>query len=315
MMNIIKAISKRMSAYRLDVQDFGLYIAITNMLWPIIVHLPKPLFEYVMNKKNKLVIHFLKTRLQPVIDQYQQIEAGAKYNPDAPIWVCWLQGEDNLPELCKFCLKSIRKHNNGHPVALLNSQNYKNYVLLPTYIEDKYRKGLIGQAHFADILRTVLLAEHGGCWIDASILVTGDLPETVFEHAFYSCRGKPDNIYITKNTWSNFFLAAQKGSITFRFVRDMFYEYLSKEDRFIDYFMMDYIMRIGYEEISSIRDEIEMVDYNNNRVHELIMNLHKTYDNNYICSLLKDTYLHKLNWRLDVSDFGKNTIGSKLIKI
>ena len=185
---------------------------------------------------------------------------------------------------------------------------------IPIIILNKYKAGLIGQAHFADILRSALLAEQGGCWIDASVFVSGDLPEDIFKYPFYSCRFTPNHLYITNNIWSNFFLFAQKGAITFRFVRDMLYEYLQRNNRFIDYFMMDYIIRIGYDTIKSIRREIDGVPYNNTRVHELKNLLSREMPEHRIQSLFADTYLHKLNWRQDIFKYNSQTIGYNLFK-
>lgn len=308
-MGIVNSIIKRFPALRKDVHDFGLYIALTNMLWPVIVHFPVYMFNLIMDKKNRLVIQFLEKKMASVIVKYKDAQNSAKYSADAPIWVCWLQGEEQLPDLCKICLKSIRKFSNRHPVFFLSLKNYKEYVELPTYIEEKYHSGMIGQAHFADILRTVLLAEHGGCWIDMSILLTDNIKEDIFQFPFYSCKFKPDCRYITNNIWSNFFIAAQKGGVTFPFVRDMFYEYLKVENRFIDYFMMDYIIRIGFNSINAIRTEIDVFPTNNTKVHELMRVMREDLNIDLLNDLFEDTYIHKLNWRIRPSNYPLNTNG------
>ena len=313
-MRLMKAIKNRLLTFRQDKRYFGLYIAMTNMFWPIIVRFPRPAFKIIMQRKNRYVFYFLNENLSSVIEKYKDAKCSAQYDLNAPIWVCWLQGENQLPALCRKCVDSIIAHRNGHSVVLISYDNYRDYVDIPVYIENKYKAGLIGQAHFADILRTVLLAERGGCWIDASIFVTGDLPEEIFKSAFYSCRFTPNHLYITNNVWSNFFLAAQKGAVTFRFVRDMFYDYLSKNDRFIDYFMMDFIIRIGYDNIKCIKEEIDTVPWNNTRVHDLKYMLGKKMSELCLQSLFADTYMHKLNWRQDISKYDCQTIGYNLFK-
>lgn len=307
-MKLIKAISRRLPSFRLDVNNFGLFVAVTNMFWPVLFHMPLFVFKVIMSEKHKLITKYLTQRLLPVINRYKESESNGIYNPKAPIWVCWLQGEESLPELCKLSLNSIKRHNNGHPVILLSLENYSNYIILPEYIVQKYKSGLIGQAHFADILRTVLLAEHGGCWIDASVLLTDNLKGDIFEYPFYSCKFSPSPHYITNNIWSNFFLAAQKGAMTFRFVRDMFYEYLKHEDRFIDYFMMDYIIRLGYDLIPAIRREIDKLPFNNTKVHDLYKILDKPYSADLLDEIFEDTYIHKLNWRISPNDYREGTI-------
>ncbi len=55
----------------------------------------------------------------------------------------------------------------------------------------------------------------------------------------------------------NFFLSSHNKSLLFSFVRDMFYEYLKKEERFVDYFMMDYFIYIAYKSLPNIQKLID----------------------------------------------------------
>ena len=313
-MRFIKAIKKRLPVFRHDKQDFGTYIALTNMFWPIIARLPKPVFKIIMRRKNKQVLHFLNANLYSVIDKYKDVKGIEQYDKKAPIWVCWLQGENQLPALCRKCVDSIIAHSNGHPVILISFENYSDFVEIPIIILNKYKAGLIGQAHFSDILRTALLAEKGGCWLDATILVTRNIEEEIFRHPIYSCKFQPDHKYITQNMWSNFFLVAQKGAVTFRFVRDMLYEYLQRNSRFIDYFMMDYIIRIGYDNIDYIKEEIDAIPLNNTGVHDLKRMLKKEMTKDFLQKLFADTYIHKLDWRQVASKYDFQTIGYNLFQ-
>lgn len=310
---IMKIRSRLENLYK-DTREFGLYIGLTNVLWPIIAHLPNTLMRNIMNKKERLVFSYLHMFLDGVLYQYQSVPSCAHYTPNAPVWVCWLQGEDQMPPIVAKCVESIRNHANGHPVEVLSLQNYTDYITVPDYIIKKYADGRIGNAHFADIIRTVLLAGHGGCWIDATMFVTKNLNEDIFRHPFYSCKFRSDSLYITRNMWSNFFIASQKDALTFRFVKDMFYEYLKKNDRFVDYFMMDYIIKLGYDCVPGIRHEIDELPFNNERVHELLKNLSSPYDDRFMNNLLLDTYLHKLNWRKNFSDFPEGSIGYNLLQ-
>ena len=55
-----------------------------------------------------------------------------------------------------------------------------NYCYIPKHIIDKYKNGIIKSAHFADIIRTCLLYENGGLWIDATIFVKKDLLKMIY---------------------------------------------------------------------------------------------------------------------------------------
>lgn len=302
---------KRIRNFFIDTFYFGLYIAITNAMWPILAKMPLSFVEKVMERKKKIVNSYIIKKTKSVLDSYSTYRSNPKYIHNACIWVCWLQGETQMPDVVRKCFDSIKRHSSGHEVILITLENYSRYINLPSFIIDAYEKKNIGQAHFADIVRTVLLAERGGCWIDSTILMTADINEEVFNNPFYSCRFKQNKLYVTENIWSNFFLASQPGSIVFLFVRDMFYEYLKKQNRFIDYFMMDYIIRLGYDLIPEIKNEIEQVSFNNENVHDLIKHLNLPVES--LNAIIDGTYIHKLNWRINSTNFQKGTVGYKYL--
>lgn len=95
------------------------------------------------------------------------------------IWVCWLQGVENAPKLVQICVDSIKRYRGEYKVVELTEENISQYITLPSYIWDKYHAGIISPTHFSDVLRYALLTEHGGIWIDATTLLTGELPSYV----------------------------------------------------------------------------------------------------------------------------------------
>ena len=95
------------------------------------------------------------------------------------IWVCWLQGIENAPKLVQVCVDSIKRYCGEYKVVELTEENISHYISLPDYIWDKYHAGIISRTHFSDVLRFALLTEKGGIWIDATTLITGELPSCV----------------------------------------------------------------------------------------------------------------------------------------
>lgn len=118
-----------------------------------------------------VVVHYRQTHLQQGV-----IEA------TSPIWVCWWQGEAQMPDICKQCLCSVRHNAAAHPVIVIDLDNYAQYVDMPQAVVDKHKSGLIDYTHFADILRCMLLARHGGIWIDATVFVTRPLDSFIASH-------------------------------------------------------------------------------------------------------------------------------------
>lgn len=49
----------------------------------------------------------------------------------------------------------------AHLVILITQHNFADYVTMPDYVLEKQRRGIIDLMHFSDILRMMLLREHG----------------------------------------------------------------------------------------------------------------------------------------------------------
>lgn len=100
---------------------------------------------------TRKVDEVLTKRYRPILEHYATSIScdtgnGTKTH-DVPkiIWTAWLQGLDNAPDMVKACLESQRQHFPGYDVRVLDADNYHQWVDLPEYIEEKYRKGLIPQ--------------------------------------------------------------------------------------------------------------------------------------------------------------------------
>ena len=90
------------------------------------------------------------------------------------VWVLWLQGEENAPEIVKACIASTKRAFKGYEYKVLDKSNIHDYIELPDYIEEKYKKGIITHAHYSDIVRVALLSQYGGVWVDATVYCTAD---------------------------------------------------------------------------------------------------------------------------------------------
>ena len=216
---------------------------------------------------------------------------------DAPIWFFWLQGEEQLPLIPKLCLQSIRKHANGHEVIVLTADNYKEYVSIPDTLIEMYRLGRIKAAHFADILRVNLLAQQGGLWLDATMLVTKDLPQDIFEMPFFSVKTENQGYFVSQCRWAVFCLGAAKGNPLFVQLASLFEQYLTTTDLFVDYFMFDNFIDLLYRRYPIIREQIDALPLNNPRVHDMAPLLCSHVSDKDFEGLVKDTYLFKLSYK------------------
>lgn len=79
--------------------------------------------------KQRYILHYLMTRSggQEIVSSYKDRTCDPNENIGAtsPIWVCWWQGEEQMPDIVKACYHSIQKHACTHPVILITSENYQ----------------------------------------------------------------------------------------------------------------------------------------------------------------------------------------------
>lgn len=100
---------------------------------------------------------------------------------DVPtIWQYWESDDGSIPPLVQACLNSVEKYKGGKcKRIMLTPENVKDYVDIPQIFWNLKEKGKIKTAFFSDILRTCLLIQHGGIWIDSTVLLTEEIPSYI----------------------------------------------------------------------------------------------------------------------------------------
>lgn len=278
------------------VARFGLYIPVTNLILTYGQRFfsAKALSRMVAKRTRKIQDILSQSITFPATLEDTSIKGSGK---EAPIWFFWLQGEENLPLIPKLCLQSIRKHANGHEVIVLTADNYRDYVTIPETLLEMYRAGRIKAAHFADILRINLLAQQGGLWLDATMLVTSDLPQEIFDMPFFSIKTKNQGYFVSQCRWAVFCLGAAKGNPLFVQLASLFEQYLTTTDLFVDYFLFDNFIDMLYQRYPVIREQIDALPLNNPRVHDMAPLLSNKVTEEEFVNLTKDTYLFKLSYK------------------
>lgn len=151
------------------------------------------------------------------------------------IWWCWLQGLDNAPPIVKACYNSLGILNKK--INIITAENYKEYVDIPDYILDKWKKGIISDTHFSDILRAALLNAWGGIWCDATVLVTGTQDIKMMENnklfAYRHLGRGMESRYIAASSW---LISADSDSAILNETKEMLYEYWKNENDLKHYF-------------------------------------------------------------------------------
>ena len=92
-----------------------------------------------------------------------------KQIPAKTVWLLWLQGWDQAPELIKEVRDSWTRLNPDWNVELVTR------ATLPRYVDIPYIHEGIHDAALSDIVRLSLLEAHGGVWADATLLCMAPL--------------------------------------------------------------------------------------------------------------------------------------------
>lgn len=211
------------------------------------------------------------------------------------IWTCWLQGEEQMPEIPKMCLSSMRRFSNGKQVIVITERNFAQYVDISPTVLNAYKSGQLKPAHFADIIRMNLLSQRGGLWLDATMYVAKLIDDVIFNYPFYSIKTPETGAFVSHCRWAVFCLGSWKGNVILLTVSKAFAEYISHTTTFVDYFMFDQFIDILYQKDKATREYIDSIPMNNEHTHSL--NIANRFDEKDWQGLLADTYLFKLSWR------------------
>ena len=166
---VFRVIKKISTDFFKDIKYYSVKLALLRTAETIFQTLRlKNVARYFQTKKTAYVLEYLKSHYGYVFTKSVNEESKGERETsifNKPIWICWLDGIENAPLLVQKCVSSIKKNAGNHPVNIITQDNYTEFVTLPEYIMEKKEKGLIGAAHFSDVLRVCLLAQYGGLWL------------------------------------------------------------------------------------------------------------------------------------------------------
>lgn len=210
------------------------------------------------------------------------------------IWVCWLQGEENAPEIIKACIASMRKWAKGYEIRLITDKNLLEYVNIPEYIIRKYQEGKITFTHFSDILRTCLLYEHGGIWIDSTVLLTGELPKEITTEPFFMYQNKLS--YDGSLAISSWLISANSYHPILKVIRDVLFAYWKNHNTLCEYFLFHLICTLIVRNNPTCKELFKAMPYAHNiDVHMLQFKLFDQWIEEEWSYYTKRSSIHKLN--------------------
>jgi len=218
--------------------------------------------------------------------------------PTQIIWVCWLQGIENAPEIVKQCITSVKRYMPQYEVRVLTADNIFDFVTLPEYIVSKYKNGTITFTHFSDILRTALLVQHGGIWLDATVLLTDAIPAEMTDASLFFLQKSV--LSSTPHAGSSWFIAAHKGNAALQRVLDVLCAYWKHENILRDYYLFHCILHLVVNCNTQASSSFKAMPYIPNvDAHRLQYSLFEDFNEaqwKHICSR---SAIHKLTWKFN----------------
>ena len=262
--------------------------------------------------KSERYLHTIETAVDefmaPLVAEYADaIDESVSVEGKIPVWCCWWQGEETMPELVKMCRERLKQviPADRAELHLITLDNYREYVDIPQHIIDKFNRGIITMTTMSDVLRFALLAKYGGWWLDATVFFTGPVPEEYFSGRFY-CQRMVNNTALVKReacrgNWCGFSMAGPKNCVVFRYMCDAFSRWWAHYDTIIDYVLIDYLLWTGFRRIPAVHGVIDTVPDNNEDIFEMYQVLNQPYSPELLEKLTKRNVMHKLTYKMDLT--------------
>ena len=265
---------------------------------------------YIKDRDAKTVVYQYKdykklyTKYKMMIDR--GVATSSNHEFSDKVWVCWFQGYESAPPLVKACINSMHKVMPEKEIIVLTKTNYKQYIELPNYIEEKFEKGKIGMAHFSDLLRISLLAKWGGMWIDSTALCTDEdfFRYASKQHLFVFKQlnlGNQGEAPIIASSW---FISSEIGNPIVVLTRNLLYAYWQDYDYLLNYFTFHLFFAMACRRYENEWESIPA--FNNSSPHMLMFELKRDYSSERWEQLMKMSGIHKLQRYDDYSDLKKS---------
>ena len=258
-------------------------------------------------KSFKSIYPEVLKRIEPYLVEEFQVtrfkiqENGLSHKHPKVIWWCWLQGLDQAPEMVKACFNSLKRNLAEYEIIIVDSNNWKEYIELPYFIEKKWERKQIPLALFSDLLRLQLLIKYGGTWIDSTVLCTEsstqrpqrlrkylEAPLCLFQ---YTPAGTTKGISI-----SNWFISAHSNNEVLMTLRDMLFDYWKEFSCTLDYYIFHLFFAMVAKEYP---EQIAAMPYGYSmNSYALLHHWGETFSQKKWDKLTENVCFHKLAFRI-----------------
>ena len=244
---------------------------------------------------------YLKKYILWADSSWDEIDSKPQYSDrvikNKTIFIYWKQGFESAPPLVKRCLESVKRNAGDFQVLLLTEKNLGSYLCLPDHIVKKHDQGLIGEAHFSDLIRANLLYLYGGIWMDATCFLSAPIEEYVIKSRFFVFqKTKLDSVSPIK--CSNWFIKADEGSPLLKETLNFLFVYFSKFDVPIHYYLFHIVLSLLVDEKDYLKVDWNAMPYVcNMNPHIFLFSLDKSFSEEQCKNILQSCFVHKLTYK------------------
>ena len=227
-----------------------------------------------------------------------------------PIWVFWNKGLDNAPDIVKLCYRSVEKYS-GRKVILLTDKNVQKYIHMPEYLNKKLEKGVLPLAIYTDLMRVALLEHYGGTWVDATVLLTKEIPKAILNSEFFvfhNSLGEIDNP-VLHPVW---FIHAQRHNKTITEIRNLLFAYWRKNNHIPEYLFSNIVITQIMKQSPDVENNMPYL--NSDYSEYLVRVLGDSYTKEKLDWIKSLTGIHKLTYKLDAAIDKEETIYHHLMR-
>lgn len=181
-----------------------------------------------------------------------------------PAWTCWFQGYNRAPDLIKRLIDIQKMHLPEYDHHVVTRKNFDLFAEIPGFIVDALDRGEISVTHFTDILRSALLKENGGLWLDSTMLLTADISTDVLHYPFFTLKGLNLNfagseLYPEIAFWEGYFIGGKRNALFYKFMYEFFLEYWRNETQLVQYLLINQVAKIGINELEVLGAEYKAI--------------------------------------------------------
>ena len=258
------------------------YRRVLDLLWP--------------NLEDLRVQAGLTPRPVPFSAKRARIQLPLRYRhmpvPTDRVFTYWDRPIDQAPPLVQACLaqlQSVYPH-----VHVLNGETVRDFIDVPQRIADLLEHDR--PAHFTDYVRTKLLEQHGGIWVDATAWVDRDLTAVLKP----KLRSGTFFVRWTRTQISNWFIASQPGTPMITLLRLALELWWQNNDDLPDYFLYHRIFDVLRATVPEFRGQWAATPgYSSAAAHLMQLEMMMAYRPHVLEAILATAPLQKLSYKYD----------------